>query len=105
MRKPDICFQGWESCASCHPGGGRVDGLNWDLPNDGIGNPKNTKSLLLAHSTPPAMTLGVRSNAEAAVRAGIRHILFTVQPEEIPTAIEFVCRLIKHSAGTDIVFL
>ncbi|HEY5914869.1 MAG TPA: YncE family protein [Verrucomicrobiae bacterium] len=50
-----ICFQGWQSCATCHPGGGRVDGLNWDLLNDGIGNPKNTRSLLLAHKTPPAM--------------------------------------------------
>ena len=47
-----ICFQGWQSCASCHPGQARVDGLNWDLLNDGIGNPKNTKSLLLAHQTP-----------------------------------------------------
>ena len=47
-----ICFQGWQSCASCHPGEARVDGLNWDLLNDGIGNPKNTKSLLLSHRTP-----------------------------------------------------
>lgn len=47
-----ICFQQWQSCASCHPGGGRLDGLNWDLVNDGIGNPKNTKSLLLVHKTP-----------------------------------------------------
>ena len=43
--------------------------LNWDLLNDGVGNPKNTRSLLLAHKTPPAMFLGVRANAEAAVRA------------------------------------
>ena len=49
-----LCFQHWQSCASCHPGGGRVDALNWDLLNDGIGNPKNTKSMLLAHKTPPA---------------------------------------------------
>ena len=28
------------SCATCHPDG-RSDGLNWDLLNDGIGNPKN----------------------------------------------------------------
>ena len=46
-----ICFQGWQSCASCHPGQARVDALNWDLLNDGIGNPKNTKSLLLSHKT------------------------------------------------------
>jgi YVTN family beta-propeller protein len=83
-----ICFQGWQSCASCHPGQARVDGLNWDLLNDGVGNPKNTKSLLLAHKTPPAMSMGVRETAETAVRAGIRHILFTVQPEEVAAAID-----------------
>ncbi|MGZ5566438.1 MAG: cell surface protein, partial [Limisphaerales bacterium] len=44
-----ICFQGWQSCASCHSSDARVDGLNWDNLNDGIGNPKNVKSLLLAH--------------------------------------------------------
>ena len=83
-----ICFQGWQSCATCHPGEARVDGLNWDLLNDGIGNPKNTKSLLLAHKTPPAMSMGVRETAETAVRAGIQHILFTVQPEEVAVAID-----------------
>jgi YVTN family beta-propeller protein len=83
-----ICFQNWQSCASCHPGNARVDGLNWDLLNDGIGNPKNNKSLLLAHRTPPAMSMGVRDTAEMAVRAGIKHILFTVQPEEVPNALD-----------------
>ncbi len=82
-----ICFQGWQSCSSCHPGEGRVDALNWDLTNDGIGNPKNTKSLFLSHRTPPSMSLGVRENAKSAVRAGIRHVLFTVQPEETSSAI------------------
>jgi cytochrome c peroxidase len=72
-----------------------VDGLNWDLPNDGTGNPKNTKSLLLAHKTPPSMWLGVRTNAEAAVRAGIRHILFTEQPEEVPAAIDEYLKSLK----------
>jgi YVTN family beta-propeller protein len=84
----DLCFQGWQSCASCHPGGGRSDALNWDLLNDGEGNPKNTKSLLLAHRTPPAMWLGVRETAEVAVRAGIRHILFTTQPEAVASAMD-----------------
>ncbi|MBI5388012.1 MAG: c-type cytochrome [Verrucomicrobia bacterium] len=83
-----ICFQGWQSCSSCHPGDARVDALNWDLLNDGIGNPKNNKSLLYAHKTPPAMSMGVRETAQMAVRSGIKHILFTVQPEEIPTAID-----------------
>jgi len=83
-----LCFQHWQSCASCHPGGGRVDALNWDLLNDGIGNPKNTKSMLLAHKTPPAMRTGVRPDAESAVRAGIRHIQFVVRPEEDAVAID-----------------
>ena len=76
-----ICYQHWQSCASCHPDG-RMDGLNWDLMNDGVGNPKNTKSMILAHRTPPAMAEGVRMTAEEAVRSGLTHILFTVRPEE-----------------------
>lgn len=83
-----LCFQQWQSCASCHPGQGRVDALNWDLLNDGLANPKNTKSLLWAPRTPPAMSLGVRANSQAGVRAGIRHILMTVQPESSAQAID-----------------
>ncbi|MEK7407861.1 MAG: c-type cytochrome [Acidobacteriota bacterium] len=83
-----ICFQGWQSCASCHSPDARVDGLNWDLLNDGIGNPKNVKSLLLSHRTPPAMSQGVRENAEEAVRAGIRHILFAQRPGHEAAAID-----------------
>jgi len=83
-----LCRQGWQSCSTCHSGGARVDGLNWDLTNDGVGNPKNTRSLLLAHKTPPAMSLGVRETAEMAVRAGIRTILFADQPEQVSAAIE-----------------
>lgn len=83
-----ICFQGWQSCASCHPGQGRVDALNWDLLNDGIGTPKNNKSLLLTFQTPPAMSTGIRDDAAAAVRAGIRHILFTEQPPEVAASMD-----------------
>ncbi len=83
-----LCFQGWQSCASCHSQDARVDGLNWDNLNDGIGNPKSGKSLLLAHQTAPSMWLGVRSNAQVAVRAGIRNSLFTVQPPEVAEAID-----------------
>jgi DNA-binding beta-propeller fold protein YncE len=83
-----LCFQGWQSCSSCHPGDARMDALNWDLLNDGIGNPKNNRSLLYSHRMGPAMSLGVRPTAEEAVRAGIRHILFTVQPEEVATAMD-----------------
>ena len=83
-----ICRQAWQSCASCHPGDARADGLNWDLLNDGLGNPKNTRSLLFTHKTPPAMSLGVRETAATAVRAGIRHILFTEQPPPVADAID-----------------
>jgi YVTN family beta-propeller protein len=83
-----LCYQEWQSCASCHDTDARMDGLNWDLLNDGTGNPKNARSLLWAHQTPPAMSLGVRTSAEVAVRAGIRHILFSNQPEEIPAAMD-----------------
>jgi cytochrome c peroxidase len=72
-----------------------VDGLNWDLLNDGIGNPKNTKSLLLAHKTPPMMSLGVRASAEMAVRAGIKSILFTNQPEEVAASIDEYLKSLK----------
>jgi len=90
-----LCFQGWQSCASCHPSGARTDALNWDLLNDGLGNPKNTKSLLLAHETPPAMITGIRENAEAGVRAGIRHIQFAVRPEEEAVAIDEYLKSLK----------
>jgi len=82
-----ICYQHWLSCASCHPDG-RADALNWDLMNDGVGNAKNTKSLVWSHQTPPAMAEGVRMSAEEAVRSGIRHILFSNRPEEEALAID-----------------
>ena len=83
-----LCFQQWQSCASCHSYDARVDGLNWDLLNDGIGNPKNAKSMVWSHRTPPAMSLSARESAEAAVRAGIRHILFAVPPAGVAEAID-----------------
>ncbi len=90
-----LSFQGWQSCASCHSDDARVDGLNWDLLNDGIGNPRNTKSLLWAHRTPPAMSSGVRETAETAVRAGLSHILFTVQSEDVPAALDAYLRSLQ----------
>jgi len=90
-----LCFQNWQSCASCHSDDGRVDGLNWDLLNDGIGNPKNVKSLLLTHATPPAMALGIRAHAELAVRAGIRYIQFAVRPEEDAIALDTYLKSLK----------
>ena len=76
------CFQNWQSCNGCHPGDGRNDGMNWDLMNDGVGNPKNCKSMLFAHVTPPNMISGIRAHAEAAVRAGFNFIQFFDVTEE-----------------------
>lgn len=83
-----LCMESWQSCASCHSAEARVDALNWDLVNDGRGNAKNTKSLVRSHVTAPAMSLGIRATAEVAVRAGIHHILFTEQPDDVPAAMD-----------------
>jgi YVTN family beta-propeller protein len=89
-----MCFQHWQSCASCHPDG-RADGLNWDLLNDGMGNPKQTKSMLLSCQTPPVMVTGIRDRAETAVRTGMRFIQFAVRPEEDLKAIDAYLRALQ----------
>lgn len=76
-----MCFQQWLSCASCHPDA-RVDAYNWDLLNDGMGNPKNAKSMLYGHLAPPAMWHGVRASSAMAVGTGFKHILFSVRSKE-----------------------
>lgn len=70
-----LAFQSWLSCATCHPDT-RADGFNWDLLNDGTGNPKNTRSMVWSDRTPPMMSLGVREDMEHAVAAGFKFILF-----------------------------
>ena len=82
------CFQNWQSCNGCHPGDGRTDGLNWDNLNDGIGNPKNCKSMLYAHATAPSMISGIRENAEKAVRAGYKYIQFNEVSEDIARCVD-----------------
>jgi YVTN family beta-propeller protein len=67
-----ITYQSWISCTSCHQEDTSSDGLNWDLANDGLGNPKNNKSLQDAHDTPPAMWSGVRADLADGVGAGER---------------------------------
>lgn len=83
----NYCYQQWESCASCHPDA-RADALNWDNLNDGLGNPKNTKSMLFSHRTPPVMITGARVSAELAVRKGMLFIQFNVLEEEKLCAID-----------------
>ena len=89
------CFQQWQACTGCHPNDARTDGLNWDLLNDGIGNPKNCKSMLLAHETPPAMITGIRPTAEVAVRAGFRHIQFALIDEDKAKAVDHYLKSLK----------
>ena len=87
-----LCQAHWQSCASCHPDA-RTDGHNWDLLNDGQDNPKNTKSLLLSHQTPPSMWQGIRDNFAVdgwdtetmglqCIRTGFKAIHFTIPDEE-----------------------
>ena len=76
-----LCYQHWLSCASCHPGT-RTDGTNWDLMNDGIGNPKQSRSMLYSHKTSPVMITGIRASAEVAVTKGFTMIQFHELPEE-----------------------
>jgi len=89
-----LCFQHWQSCSSCHPDA-RVDGLNWDLLNDGVGNPKNTRTMLAAHRVAPVVSLGQRETAEQAVRAGLKSIQFAVRPEEDAAAIDAYLRSLE----------
>ena len=89
-----LCFQNWQSCASCHPDA-RSDALNWDLLNDGMGNPKNAKGMLFSLNLPPAMWHGVRVNAELAIRTGFLYIMFSNQPESLCLDVEEYLKSLK----------
>ncbi|MCL1921628.1 MAG: c-type cytochrome [Kiritimatiellaeota bacterium] len=89
-----MCFQQWQSCASCHPDA-RSDALNWDLVNDGIGNPKQSKNMVYSHLTPPTMVTGIRLNMETCNRKGMTHIQFVVRPEEDALCIDAFISSIK----------
>lgn len=83
----NYCYQAWESCASCHPDA-RADGLNWDNLNDGLGNPKQAKSMMYSHRTPPEMVTGARETAEIAVRKGMQFIQFNTMEEDLLVCID-----------------
>lgn len=83
----NYCYQAWESCASCHPDA-RADGLNWDNLNDGLGNPKQAKSMMYSHRTPPEMITGARETAELAVRKGMQFIQFNTMEEKLLDCID-----------------
>ncbi len=87
-----ICFENWLSCASCHQENGTVDSLNWDLINDGMGNPKNAKSMHNGIFSPPAMWSGVRADQDVGVMAGQRFLGFLPDEEVQRALMEFVAR-------------
>lgn len=70
-----ICYQEWMSCASCHPDG-RADALNWDNLNDGMGTPKQARTLLHSFERGRVMATGIRADAAVGITAGIRYICF-----------------------------
>jgi YVTN family beta-propeller protein len=77
-----FCYQNWYSCASCHQEDATVDGLTWDLANDGLGNPKSAKDLLNAHDTAPAMWGAVREDLNDGVAGGQRFLGFVANGEK-----------------------
>lgn len=89
------CYQNWQSCNGCHPGDGRTDGMNWDLMNDGIGNPKNCKSMLHSFDTPKCMISGIRDSAAIAVRAGYKFIQFFDIPETMAQCVDEYIRSLR----------
>ena len=93
-----LCRQRWQSCATCHPDG-RRDSMYWDLHNDGLGNFKDSRSLLMSALTPPVMWRGVRPNAAAAIRAGMHHILFSPPRQQEARAIEAYLRAMSAVPG------
>ena len=90
-----LCYQNWQSCNGCHPGDGRADAMNWDLMNDGIGNPKNCKSMLYAFDTPKCMISGIRDHAGLAVRAGYKFIQFCDIPEDKASDVDEYIRSLR----------
>lgn len=89
------CYQNWQSCNGCHPSDARTDGMNWDLMNDGIGNPKNCKSMLHSFDTPKCMISGIRDSAAVAVRAGYKYIQFFDIPEQTALCVDAYLRSLR----------
>ncbi|TWU32853.1 beta-propeller fold lactonase family protein [Novipirellula artificiosorum] len=66
-----LAFQRWLSCASCHPNDGRTDALRWDFMRDGIGNAKDTPSLILVRETSPLNRRATRQTVRECARTGV----------------------------------
>ena len=92
------CYQQWESCASCHPDV-RADSFNWDNLNDGLGNPKQAKSMMYTYRTPPSMITGARETAELAARKGMQFIQFNTMSETELVKIDEFLRYLAPTAS------
>ncbi len=75
-------FQRWHSCASCHANEGRIDGLRWDFLGDGIGNPKDTLSLLYFDRTEPMNRRATMQSARACAKNGLESTNMIVPTEK-----------------------
>jgi hypothetical protein len=71
-----LCFQSRHSCASCLPESW-MDGFGWDLADDGMGNPKNTKSLLLSHETLPLVWSGADEKTADCIKKNADNLICT----------------------------
>lgn len=89
------CYQQWESCSSCHPEG-RSDGLNWDEGGDGWGTPKNTRSMMFALRTPPAMATGFVAAAEINVKESLHFVYMNhdINDEQVEAVNEYLRSLL-----------
>lgn len=75
-------FQRWHSCASCHANEGRIDGLRWDFLGDGIGNAKDTMSLLHLDKTEPMNRRATMASAYDCTRGGLNSTNMLVPTEQ-----------------------
>ncbi|MCC7336710.1 MAG: beta-propeller fold lactonase family protein [Pirellulaceae bacterium] len=75
-------FQRWHSCASCHANEGRIDGLRWDFLGDGIGNPKDTLSLLHFDQTEPMNRRATMQSSRACTKNGLESTNMIVPTEK-----------------------
>jgi YVTN family beta-propeller protein len=78
-----LAFQRWQSCASCHPNQGRVDGLRWDFLRDGMGNGKDTISLVFVDRTGPLNRRATRESARECARSSVEagHMIVPTQQQ------------------------
>jgi len=87
------CFQHWHSCATCHPEG-RVDGLPWDFQRDGIGNGKDTISLVEIEHTSPHNRRATRADPAECMRTGVTGIHLVVpQASEVSDLVAYAAAL------------